>query len=106
MKTFKLSNFPFSGTSNFDALTSWALLGPSRWVVGGAFSPVARKGASARWAVGGAFSPVARKQAQNARDIPHFSHLAAILPHLVAHLVHLKPTYASHAPSDALLRSS
>ena len=32
--------------------------------------------------------------AQNARGILHVPHLAAILSHLVAHLVHLKPTYA------------
>ena len=31
---------------------------------------------------------------QNARDILHFSHLGAILLHLVAHLAHLELAYA------------
>ena len=51
-------------------------------------------GALARRAVGGLDSLVTPRGAQNVRDILHFSHLGAILPHRVAHLALLKPTYA------------
>ena len=40
--------------------------------------------APARKVVGGLLIPLPSERAQNARDILHFSDLAAILPHLVA----------------------
>ena len=58
--------------------------------------PLPLPGPPARSIVGGPEIPLPPKRVQNARDIPHCSHLAAILLHLIAHLVHLKPTYAPH----------
>ena len=64
---------------------TWALLGPS-WT-------------PSRRVVGRFPGAVPPKSGENAKDILHFSHLAAMSLHLVAHLVHLEP-------SDSHLNSS
>ena len=61
---------------------------------GGGTPPLPLPGAWARKVVGGLLKVLPPRRDETARDIPHFSHLAAILRYLVAHLAHLEPSYA------------
>ena len=70
------------------------ILAPLGGILGLSWGQLGALLGSARSVVGGSELLAPPKRAQNARDIPRFSHLAAILPHRVAHLGHLKPTCA------------
>ena len=62
-------------------------------------SPIPLPRPLARSTVGGLDALLPPGRAQNARYILHFSHLGAILPHLVADLAYLELSYAHLSPT-------